>query len=55
MDSEAGKVSKNNGILAIIDGDMTHQLNTPDASPLAKYLPKSPKNEKTKKSKVITK
>ena len=59
MDSAESNGSKNNGTLTVSDRGVTHQGTMTDTfgkleSPLAKYLPKSPKNQKIKASKVIT-
>ena len=54
MDSAESNRSKNNGTLTVNDRGVTHQGTMTDTSPLVKYLPKPPKNQKIKESKVIT-
>ena len=52
MDSAENNGSKNNGTLTVSDRGVTHQGTMTEISPLAKYLPKSPKPQKIKESKV---
>lgn len=54
MDSAESNGSKSNVPLTVNDRTVTHQGTMTDTSPLAKYLPKSPKDPKTKQSKVLT-